>query len=191
MVLWKVRRVLRVLIHLTMQLPAKAWLKFVGVRSGPGLFLEGMVYAGEGQNVHLGRHVRLGKGVLLGAFRTGKLTVGDHTYIGRYTIILAYQKFTIGDDCLISPFCHLTDINHGFAPGELIRKQPYVSKPVVIGNDVFIGAGCSILPGVTIGDGAVIGARSVVSRDIPPNAVAVGVPARVIRMRGESKGTGS
>jgi len=64
-----------------------------------------------------------------------------------------------------------------------MREQPVESKPVVIGADVWIGAGASVLPGVTIGDGAVIGARAVVTKDIPPNAIAVGIPAKVIRYR--------
>jgi acetyltransferase-like isoleucine patch superfamily enzyme len=82
---------------------------------------------------------------------------------------------------LIAPGCHITDVNHGIAQGELIRKQSLVSKPVRIGNDVWVGAGCSMLPGVTIGDGAVIGARAVVTHDIPAGAIAVGSPAKVIK----------
>ena len=68
---------------------------------------------------------------------------------------------------------------------KLIRKQPLCSKPITIGNDVWVGAGSSILPGITIGDGAVIGARSVVTHDIPPNAIVVGSPAEIIRYRTE------
>jgi acetyltransferase-like isoleucine patch superfamily enzyme len=122
-----------------------------------------------------------GKDVYLGAWPEGGLVVGDHSYIGRWTVILAHQSVVIGNDCLIAPGCHITDVNHGIAQGELIRKQSLVSKPVRIGNDVWVGAGCSMLPGVTIGDGAVIGARAVVTHDIPAGAIAVGSPAKVIK----------
>jgi acetyltransferase-like isoleucine patch superfamily enzyme len=125
----------------------------------------------------------LGKDVYLGAWPEGELVVGDHSYIGRWSIVLAHQSVNIGNDCRIAPGCHITDVNHGIAPGVLIRKQSLVSKAVKVGNNVWIGAGSSILPGVAIGDGAVIGARAVVTHDVPPNAVVVGVPAKLIRYR--------
>jgi acetyltransferase-like isoleucine patch superfamily enzyme len=158
-------------------------LRLKGLRFGLGLVLEGNIDITAAKNVQLGRCVRLGKDVYLGAWPTGELVVGDNCYIGRWCIILAHYSVTIGNDCLIAPGCHITDVNHGIAPGELIRKQPLVSKPVRIGNDVWMGAGCSILPGVTIGDGAVVGARSVVTHDVPANAIVAGTPAKIIRYR--------
>lgn len=158
-------------------------LRLKGLKFGQKLILEGPIDIASPAGITLGNHVHLGKDVYLGAWERGRLTVGDHTYIGRFGIVLAYCSVTIGSDCLIAPSCHITDVNHGIEPGELIRKQPCASRPVVIGNDVWIGAGCSILPGVTIGDGAVIGARAVVSKNIPPYAIAVGVPAKVIKYR--------
>jgi acetyltransferase-like isoleucine patch superfamily enzyme len=128
-------------------------------------------------------NVRLGKNIYLGAWKQGKLIIGDNSYIGRWTIILAYQTVTIGSDCLIAPGCHITDVNHGIAPNTRIRQQPLASEPVKIGNDVWLGAGSSILPGVVIGDGAVIGARSVVTHDVPANAIVAGTPAKIIRYR--------
>ncbi|MFA5866119.1 MAG: acyltransferase [Phycisphaerae bacterium] len=154
-----------------------------GVHFGSGLSFEGQVEIGAGHRIWLGQRVRLGRDIYLGAWSVGELIVGNDTYIGRNSIILAHQSVKIGNDCLIAPGCHITDVNHGIASGELIRKQPLNSNPVNIGNDVWIGAGCSILPGVTIGDGAAIGARAVVTKDIPANAIAVGVPAKVIKSR--------
>ncbi len=180
--LW--RKAVKRAAAILLQIPARTWLLMQGVRAGSGLYLEGMVTTGAGEYVRLGRNVRLGKGVSLGAFDTGgELRVGDNTYIGKWTVILAYESVTIGNDCLIAPFCYIIDVNHGMVAGKPIRTQPLTSKPVRIGNDVWIGAGTTILPGVTIGDGAVIGTRAVVTKDISPNAIAVGVPARVIRMR--------
>ncbi len=158
-------------------------LRWGHVTFGPGLTFEGAVEIPNGRRVSLGSRVKLGKDIHLMAWPEGKLTVGDDTYIGRNTIVLAHQSVSIGKDCLIAPFCHITDVNHGIEAGELIRKQPLASEPVVIEDDVWLGAGCSVLPGVTIGAGAVIGARAVVTKDIPPNAIAVGVPARVIGTR--------
>jgi len=160
-------------------------LRLNGLRFGRGLILEGNIEVTAVRSVQLGRCVRLGKDVYLGAWPEGELVVGDNTYIGRWTIILAHQSVIIGNDCLIAPGCHITDVNHGIAPGELIRKQPLISKPVRIGNDVWVGAGCSILPGVTIGDGVVIGARSVVTHDVPAKAIVVGAPAKILRYRTE------
>ena len=160
-------------------------LRLKGLRFGHGLTLEGNIEVTAAKRVQLGRCVRLGKDIYLGAWPEGELVVGDNSYIGRWTIILAHQSVIIGNDCLIAPGCHITDVNHGIAPGELIRKQPLDSKPVRIGNDVWVGTGCSILPGVTIGDGAVVGARSVVTDDVPSNAIVVGSPAKLLRYRTE------
>jgi acetyltransferase-like isoleucine patch superfamily enzyme len=159
----------------------KLWLE--GVTIGKHLIAEGGVEVLCGTNVILGDHVRLGKDVYLGAFSSGHLKIGSHSYIGRFSIILAHKNVEIGNDCQIAPGCHITDVNHGFAPDSLIREQPLVSKPVRIGNDVWIGAGCSILPGVRISDGAVVGARSVVTDNVPDRAIVVGAPARILRYR--------
>ena len=101
--------------------------------------------------------------------------------------MLAHKSVYIGDNCLIAPGCHITDVNHGIESAELICRQPLVSKSIRICNDVWIGAGCSILPGVTIGDGSVVGARSVVTKDVPAGAIVVGVPAKLLRYRNQPK----
>ncbi len=159
-----------------------------GLVGGEGLILEGRVELTHPERVRLGRRVRLGVDVYMAVWPEGRLEIGDDSYIGRRTIILAHQQVCIGRDSLIAPECHITDVNHGMEAGQSIRTQPLHSRPIRIGNDVWIGAGCSILPGVTIGDGAVIGARAAVTRDIPPMAIAVGVPARVIRYRSGAEG---
>lgn len=164
------------------------WLRYKGIRFGRSLYLEGHIDVAEGKNIWLGDNVRLGKDVYLGAWPEGKIVIGGNSYIGRWTIILAHKSVNIGNDCLIAPGCHITDVNHGIDPGILIRKQPLVSKPVRVGNDVWIAAGCSILPGVTIGNGAVVGARSVVTHDVPANAIVVGAPAKILRYRTEHLG---
>ena len=109
---------------------------------------------------------------------------GDHSYIARNA---QAANVSIGKFCSIGPnFC----CGLGIHPLDGFSTSPYLypngteeHKPVFIGNDVFIGANVTILDGVTIGDGAVIGAGAVVTKDIPPYAIAVGVPAKTIKYR--------
>ena len=107
----------------------------------------------------------------------GKLTIGDHVGINVGTRIEAYHDMKIGNYVMIAPFVSIIDDNcHDIEPG-----WPRYRRPVNIGNSVWLGQNVIVLPGVTIGNGSVIGAGSVVSKDIPENVYAAGVPARVIR----------
>lgn len=111
---------------------------------------------------------------------------GKHIFIGKNFIsnfnltILDEAIVTIGDNVFIGPNCGIYTINHALLPDQ---RNAGVMKaaPVTIGNDVWLAADVKVLPGVTIGDGAVIGAGSVVTRDIPPRVLAAGNPCRVIR----------
>lgn len=104
--------------------------------------------------------------------------------IGRRVFINSGCRFqdqggvTIGDDCLIGHNAVFATLNHDLDPSRRADLHP---APVVLGDNVWIGANVTILPGVTIGDDAVIGAASLVTKDIPAGAVAVGAPARVVR----------
>jgi acetyltransferase-like isoleucine patch superfamily enzyme len=113
----------------------------------------------------------------------GTIIVGARSGVGEYCVINAVERVEIGEDVLIAPGCHITDANHGIAPGVPIMRQERMAAPVTIGDDVWIGAGVKVLSGVTIGDGAVVAAGAVVREDVPPMAIAGGVPARVLRMR--------
>ncbi|UCV30432.1 hypothetical protein KI617_07865 [Ferribacterium limneticum] len=88
---------------------------------------------------------------------------------------------TIGDDSLVAAHCTLTTLTHN-QDGIIYRKTTF-SAPITIGKNVWLGYGVTVLPGVSIGDNAIIGAGAVVTHDIPPNAIAIGVPARVARQR--------
>jgi carbonic anhydrase/acetyltransferase-like protein (isoleucine patch superfamily) len=112
-----------------------------------------------------------------------KLEVGDHVVIGRYNIITAKKSITIGSYNRIGSFVQIIDHDHGIDKDRLIMDQEAIIAPVVIGQDVWIGVGARILKGVTVGDHAVIGANSVVTKDVPPYAVVVGVPANIIKYR--------
>ena len=109
-----------------------------------------------GKNIHLGRGVFINSGC---RFQDqGGITIGDHSLIGHNVIIAT--------------------LNHGFQPE---KRADLLPQPVFLGKGVWIGSGTVILPGVTIGDNAVIGAGSVVTKDIPANTVVAGNPARILR----------
>lgn len=115
-----------------------------------------------------------------------KLIIGNRTVIGEYSHITCVNKLVIGDDVLTGRFVLISDNNHG-TPGvkeELCippAKRILSSKgPITIGNSVWIGDRATILGGVTIGDGAIIAAGSVVTKDIPAGAIVVGNPGRII-----------
>lgn len=111
---------------------------------------------------------------------------GTNTYIGKrfyanYNVsILDHADIHIGDNVLIGPNTVIASVTHP-VNAEDRYNDVYIRKPICIGNHVWIGANCTILPGVTIGDNVVIGANSVVSKDIPANCVAVGAPCKVIK----------
>lgn len=85
---------------------------------------------------------------------------------------------TLGDDVLIGPCVNVITINHQTAPND---RRTTVCKPIVIENNVWIGAGVTVLPGVTIGKNAIIGAAAVMTKDRPPNTIAVGTSAKIVR----------
>jgi len=108
------------------------------------------------------------------------ISVGDNFYSNHNLIILDVNKVTIGENVLIGPNAGIYTAGHPIDYANRNRQLEY-GKPIIIGNDVWIGGNAVILPGVTIGDNTVIGSGSVVTRDIPPNVVAVGNPCKVIR----------
>lgn len=112
-----------------------------------------------------------------------KVYIGNRTVVGRGSIITAKNLIVIGDDVLIGSYVQIIDHGHGMARNFLIREQRALIGKVTIGDDVWIGAGAKILMNVCIGKGAVIGANAVVCSNIPEYAIAVGVPARVIKFR--------
>ena len=139
---------------------------------GEGSFIQGPIY------IHYGSHTKIGKRF----FGNFNLNIQDDTYV------------TIGDDCNFGPNCTIVTPCHPLLPDErrrLFNKDGEAirlcyAKPVTIGNDCWFGANVTVCPGVTIGNGVVIGAGSVVTKDIPDHCVAVGNPARVIRELSEA-----
>lgn len=121
-----------------------------------------------------------------GVAYTPKLTIGNHVLINYHCHIGVINEVFIGNDVLFGSRILVTDHSHGEFDRECANmaylKRPLVSKgPVRIEDNVWIGENACILPGVTIGKGCIIGANSVVTKDIPPYSIVVGIPARVIR----------
>lgn len=108
------------------------------------------------------------------------ICVGNYFYSNHNLIITDGAKVTFGDNVFIAPNCCFTTAEHAIDP-DMRKAGIEIAKPITIGNNVWIGAGSTILAGVTIGDNAVIGAGSVVTKSIPENVVAVGVPCKVKR----------
>jgi len=133
--------------------------------------------------ITIGSRSRIGAYTELQTNDAGSIVLGTDIRINRGCTIVSYASITIGDFAIIGEYVTIRDANHGMQTHEPMRYQPHVSEPIVIGGDVWIGRGACILPGVRIGNGAVIGANSVVTRDIPEFAIAAGMPAQVIRQR--------
>lgn len=138
--------------------------------------------AGRGEII-LGANTRIDCGVVLHPYG-GRIETESDVYIGPYSTIYGHGGVSIGRDTLISMHCRILSSNHAVPPpGTVIRSQPDVALPTRIGRDVWLGAGVTVLGGVTIGDSCVVGAGAVVAQDLAPNTIAVGVPARVVRQR--------
>ena len=118
--------------------------------------------------------------------RNSRLIIGEDTYIGEYNNIRASGGvISIGRRCSISQHISMIASNHGTSLGDDIQRQGWeqTKTGITVEDDVWIGANSVILPGVHINKGAIIGAGSVVTKDIPPYAIAVGNPAKVIKYR--------
>lgn len=148
----------------------------------------GLFFIDRGASLFVDRHatVRFGRKIRImrdftGWFR-GDVSIGDGVFFNRGCHIVVHNALTIGDHCLFGEMVSIHDENH--VPGcdqEPIASRGFVTAPIAIGNNVWVGAKATILPGVTIGHNAVIGANAVVTRDVPPNSIAAGIPARVVR----------
>lgn len=138
---------------------------------------------GNNSKVSLGDHVYLDRGIDIKTHRSGEIEIGDRTHIGPYTC-LSGDSIKIGQDCLIASQVGIYANNHIFIEtASKINKQGNSYKGITIEEDCWLGSGVKVLDGVTIGRGSIIGAGAVVTKDIPPYSIAVGVPAKVVSQR--------
>lgn len=136
------------------------------------------------KGINIASHVALKEGARICACNPqASVTIGENTTIGYHTFIFASEQITIGKNCLIAPFVYLVDSDHEISRNELINQQANKTAPIIIGNDVWLGSNVTVLKGVRIGDGAVVGANALVNSDVEPYTIVGGVPARVIGKR--------
>jgi acetyltransferase-like isoleucine patch superfamily enzyme len=131
--------------------------------------------------ITLGDDLYLYRDLYLETRETGRITLGDRIVLSRGVHIVSYEEIVIGTGSMIGEYSSIRDANHSFGDGSQIREADHGSSRIVIGENVWIGRGVAILPGVTIGNNAVVGANAVVTRDIPADTVAVGVPAAPVQ----------
>jgi acetyltransferase-like isoleucine patch superfamily enzyme len=127
-------------------------------------------------NVKIGKDCLLQDAVYLRAGTEGKITLGDRAAINSFARLFGHGSIEIGEDAQIGPGCLITTTDHN-----IYENLEASFKKVMIGKRAWIGANVTVLPGITIGDYAVVGAGSVVTKDVPAYSVVVGVPARVIK----------
>src|SRR5438105_4479110 len=142
------------------------------------------IYARKGYTrVVIGRWVHLGVNTALRCHE-GTFSIGDKSVLARDISINCYLDVEIGDSALFADNVYISDFDHKFADLTTVIKDQGIAKSRVrIGRDVWLGTKVTICRGVSIGEGAVVGANAVVTRDLPAYAVAVGVPARVMKDR--------
>lgn len=146
------------------------------------------------KNIDLGRNLTTGIGCRVECFPindTGEviLKFGENVQMNDYVHITAAKSVEIGDNVLMASKIYISDCSHGSYLGDSNDSsplstpidRPLLVKPVKIENNVWLGEFVSVLPGVTIGQGTIVGANSVVSKSLPPNVIAVGAPAKPIK----------
>ena len=141
----------------------------------------------KGGAVNIGHRVHIHRDTTLQTGQGGSIVIGAETHIQPRCQLSGYLgAIRIGERVEVAPNCAFYPYNHQVLPDQPIRSQPLVSRgDIVIADDAWLGFGAVILDGVRIGCGAVVGAGSVVTRDVPDGAIVAGNPARVIRHRGD------
>jgi acetyltransferase-like isoleucine patch superfamily enzyme len=170
-----------------------ARLAFLKLRFGKRLQTEGLCFICPGVKLEIGRGatLRIGRWAWIGhgckiRVHEGEVSIGAKTVMGQECTISAFQRVSIGRECILADRVMLIDFDHGVTEIERpIRLQGIYKRDVEVGHNVWVGYGACILRGVTVGDNAVIGTSAVLTRSFAANSVLAGVPARVIRMRGE------
>jgi acetyltransferase-like isoleucine patch superfamily enzyme len=167
-----------------------AWLK---LRWGRRLETDGLCFVGPGVKLEIGRGavLRLGRWSWIGhgtkiRAHEGVVEIGAKTVLGQECTISSFQRVSIGREGILADRVMLIDFDHGVVEVERpIRLQGIYKRDVQVGNNCWVGYGACILRGTTIGDNCVIGTSTVVTKDVPDNAIVGGVPARVLRTRAE------
>jgi acetyltransferase-like isoleucine patch superfamily enzyme len=166
------------------------WRRFL-TRAGWRWRTDGLLFLGprleleiaRKARVDFGRFVWIGHGTKIRCHE-GVVEIGAKTVMGQECTISAYKRVRIGEQCVIADRAMFIDFDHGVVEVERpIRQQGIYTREVEVGSNVWIGYGACILRGVSVGDNSIVGTNSIVTKDVPANAVVAGVPARIVRMR--------
>lgn len=158
---------------------------------GKKVIFERGVWVFHPENIVIGNNVYIGHGAFLKGYYKNLMTIGDNAWIGQCCFLHSGGGLRIGNNVGIGPFAKFLTQQHveeGLDKPLVFCRQEY--REVVVEDDCDIGIGSIILPGVTIGRGAIVGASSVVTRDVAPYTVVAGVPARFLRRRRPSSKAG-
>ncbi|HEV7753750.1 MAG TPA: acyltransferase [Baekduia sp.] len=175
------RRYARLMVRLAWwKLRLRGRLQLDGIAFiGPGVTLE----VGKGATLRLGRWSWLGHGCKI-RVHEGECSIGAKTVLGQECTISAFQHVSVGRECILADRVMLIDFDHGVTEVDRpIREQGIYKRDVRVGHNVWVGYGACFLRGATVGDNCVIGTNTVVTKDLPADAVVAGAPARVLRMR--------
>lgn len=127
--------------------------------------------------------VRVDRGVRLLANNQATVSLGENTRVGLYSVFNGGDTISIGKKCLISGHVYVQTSMHRHAVGKFIQDQGYDHSPVILEDDVWLGAHVLVLPGCTLKHGAIVGSNSVVTKDVEPNTIVAGSPAKFLKMR--------
>ena len=140
------------------------------------------------QGIRIGSRVFIGRNTILSC-KNGDIALADGANIGFNCEIFSASRVVVGSDVLMAAYCYLIGGDHDFSdPSAPVLAQSRTSAGVTIGEGAWLGAGAKVLDGVSVGAHAVVGAAAVVREDVPPLAVAVGIPARVVSTRAGQPG---
>jgi len=135
------------------------------------------------RGITIGNGVFLGRGTILSC-KDGDIVLGDHTNIGFHCEVFSASTVTVGRHGLFAAYTYLVGGGHEFERADVpVIDQDRSSRGITLGDNVWLGTGTKVLDGVRIGTGVVVGAGAVVTDDLPEGAIAVGIPARVVRRR--------
>ena len=165
-----------------------AWFK---LRFGRRLQTDGVCFICPGVKFEIGKDavLRLGRWCWIGddckiRVHEGEVSIGAKTVLGQECTISAFQHVEIGRECIVADRVMLIDFDHGIVEVERpIRLQGIYKRDVKVGHNCWVGYGACVLRGASVGDNSVLGTYAVVTKDVPPNVVAAGAPAQVIRRR--------
>ena len=155
------------------------------IKIGDNVFIKGSIdlRTGPGGRLSIKNNVAIDTMCRFIAANDAVVTVEEGADLGAFLICNGGTDIRIGKNVLMAGFCYLQSSAHGTAVGVLIKEQHHSYSPISIGDDVWLGGHVSVLAGVTIGDGAIVGAHSVVTKDIDSNTVVAGAPSKLIRPR--------